>query len=117
MPSPEATGIAVKYRLPLAMLGLIAAGISLLATYRYGAGLSHDSVEYVAAARHIAHGAGAVTFDGSPLVAWPRLYPALLATIDWAFAIDPLSSAPPESCRRVSTEYQRNIGTTKLKPA
>ncbi len=48
---------------------------------------------YIATARHIATGTGAVTGDGTPLLVQPPLYPALLATIDYVFGIDPLSSA------------------------
>lgn len=93
MKSQEPTVIPVKYKLLLAMLGLIGIGIILLATNRYGAGLSPDSVGYVATARSIANGTGIVTFDGSPLVKQPPLYPAILATIDYVFGLDPLSSA------------------------
>ena len=93
MKSQEPAAIPVKHNLLLAILGLIGVGIILLATNRYGAVLSHDSVVYVATARHIANGAGIVTYDGRPLLNQPPLYPAILAAIDYVFGLDPLSSA------------------------
>ena len=84
---------SLRYGLPLAILSVIGSIAILLSTRHYGAGLSPDSVGYIATARHIATGAGTITYDGTPLLAQPPLYPALLATIDYIFGIDPLSSA------------------------
>jgi len=92
MKSQDPTVIPVNYKLLLAILGMIGIGIILLATNRYGAGLSPDSVGYVTTARNIANGAGIVTYDGSPLVVQPPLYPAILAIIDYVLRVDPLSS-------------------------
>ena len=77
----------------LAILGMIGIATVLLSTRYYGAGLSPDSVGYIAAARHIASGIGVVTYDGTPLLVQPPLYPALLAAMEFVFGIDPLSSA------------------------
>jgi hypothetical protein len=77
----------------LTLLGLIGIGLIVASTSRFGAGLTPDSVGYVATARHLAAGDGVVNFDGSPLVVQPPLYPALLAAFDYVFGIDPLSSA------------------------
>jgi hypothetical protein len=41
----------------------------------------------------MAAGIGVVSYGGTPLVSQPPLYPALLAIIDLAFGIDPLTSA------------------------
>ena len=86
-------GIPAKYRLVLAVLGLIGFGAVLFATNRYGAGLSPDSVGYVATARSMAAGTGIESHGGRPLVVQPPFYPAILAAIDLALGVDPLSSA------------------------
>jgi hypothetical protein len=83
-----------RYILPVVILSLIGATIILIATLRYGAGISNDSVSYIATARHIADGTGVISFDNNPLVEWPPLYPAILGAFDFAFGMDPLSSAP-----------------------
>lgn len=93
MNSESRTVLSVRYRLPLVVLSIIGTVTILLATKYHGAGLSPDSVGYIATARHIATGIGAATYDGTPLILQPPLYPALLATIDYVFGIDPLSSA------------------------
>jgi hypothetical protein len=60
----------------------------------YGAGLSPDSVGYIAAARNMAAGIGIVSYYGTPILSQPPLYPGVLAFIDHIFGIDPLLSAP-----------------------
>lgn len=52
--------------------------IVLLATSRYGAGVSTDSVNYLAAADHFSSGDGILDYSGKPLILWPPLYPLLL---------------------------------------
>lgn len=74
------------------LLGLGAvAGFAIvwLATARYGAGISPDSVSYVSAARNLLHGEGLVRFDGRQFAHWPPLFPLLLALLGLA-GIDPL---------------------------
>jgi len=73
---------SVRYRLPLAILSVIGSAAILQATRNYGVGISTDSVGYIATARHIATGIGVVTYDSTPLLVQPPLYPALLATIN-----------------------------------
>jgi hypothetical protein len=83
-----------RYLLP-ALLGLGAlAGFAAvwLATARYGAGISPDSVSYISAARNLLHGEGLVRFDGLQFVLWPPLFPALLALLGLV-GIDPLLGA------------------------
>lgn len=84
---------SVRYRLTLAILSILGTVTILLFTRPSGAGLSPDSVGYIATARHIASGIGVVTYDGAPLLQQPPLYPALLAAIEIVLGIDPLSSA------------------------
>ena len=82
-------GYGAAFVLP-ALLGI---GIVVIATMPYGVGLSPDSAGYIATARHLASGHGAISFDDAPLLAQPPLYPALLAVIDYGFGIHPVSSA------------------------
>lgn len=72
---------------------LIGAGIIFVATSRYGAGLSPDSVEYITVARNLVAGAGLRPFSGTQFVLWPPLYPFALALFSQIFQIDPLVSA------------------------
>lgn len=84
--------MSTRQRVAFLILSLLGVGIVLLATSKYGAGLSPDSVNYIAAARNLAAGRGLATFNGAPLVAWPPLFPALLAGIKVLLGIDPLLS-------------------------
>jgi hypothetical protein len=59
-----------------ALFGLAATALVLYATSEWGAGVSPDSVGYVAAARSLAAGQGWRTIDGRPVV----IYPPGLAT-------------------------------------
>jgi len=79
-----------KHNLPLILLALVGVVIILISTSRYGAGLSPDSVRYIATARNIIAGDGFTSYDGSPIVIWPPLYPALLALLGGISGIDPL---------------------------
>jgi hypothetical protein len=62
-------------------------------TNRRGAGLSPDSVRYIASARNIMQGRGVVSYDDTAMVVQPPLYPALLALIGKITGADPLSFA------------------------
>jgi hypothetical protein len=79
-----------RSRFLLIVLSLIAATIVLVSTRRYGAGLSPDSVNYVAAARSLAAGKGLVMYDGSPFAILAPFYPALLGSISRVTGLDPL---------------------------
>ncbi len=79
----------------LAGLGLLG-GLALALCMPWGAGLSPDSVLYVAAARNLLGGGGlGVSFDPrqfSPLTHYPPLYPVLLAGAGLS-GIDPVDAA------------------------
>ena len=70
------------------LLGLLAAGLVLVATHPQGAGLTHDSIQYITAARSVQTGEGFISLEGKPFVFWPPLLPALLSTSNF-FAITP----------------------------
>ncbi len=76
------------------ILSCVGVLVILAGTSTYGAGISPDSVGYIATARSMAAGDGAVSYDGAPMVLWPPLYPAFLAGIHYVSGVDPLSSAP-----------------------
>jgi hypothetical protein len=82
------------YKILLIVLSLAGVVLSLLSTSLYGAGISPDSVYYISAARNISDGFGVTSFDGSPFILWPPLYPILLAIPAFIFNLDPLVSAP-----------------------
>ena len=85
--------IGLHWWLAVIFLALVGAGVVLLATAKYGAGLSPDSLAYVDVARCLAAERGFVYHTGEPLVAWPPLYPALLALIGSATRLDPAAVA------------------------
>jgi hypothetical protein len=65
----------------LVLLLLSIAGVFLIlaCTSKYGAGISHDSIAYIYAARSLADGKGFLYFGyETPFVQWPPLFPALL---------------------------------------
>src|SRR2546426_5933438 len=79
---------AVTVAAALADIALI-----LIATSKFGVGLSPDSVGYVSAARHLASGQGFLLADSAPYVAFPPLYPILLAAGNLLTGLDPVEVA------------------------
>jgi hypothetical protein len=78
----------------VAALALAGAGLVLLSTAKYGAGIaSTDAFGYLDVARNLASGKGLVFHTGDPLVWWPPLYPMLLALIGSAARLDPAALA------------------------
>ncbi|MCX6844028.1 MAG: hypothetical protein NTX53_17325 [candidate division WOR-3 bacterium] len=85
----DAQGANHRWRAAVAILALAGAGLVLLSTAKYGAGISPDSVYYLDVARNLVSGKGLVFHTGAPLVSWPPLYPMLLALIGFATGLDP----------------------------
>ncbi|MGA9533114.1 MAG: glycosyltransferase family 39 protein [Anaerolineales bacterium] len=79
------------------LLATTGTGVCLIAyaTYFHGAGLSPDSIEYIAIARNILAGSGFTSFDAAPMLNWPPLYPLLLASIARIAGEDPVVVAGP----------------------
>jgi quinoprotein glucose dehydrogenase len=71
----------------------LAGGVLVCWTTPHGAGLSPDSVSYVAAARWVLAGAGVRSLEGGPLSHFPPLYPIVLAAAAWVSRSDPLDAA------------------------
>jgi hypothetical protein len=76
----------------LLVLALAGTGLVLYSNHRFGVGLTHDSIHYIAAARNLAAGRGLVGFDGTPYVDFPPLFPLLLAA-PAGLGLDPLVGA------------------------
>ena len=89
----NAQGAGHRWRAAVAILVLAGAGLVLLSTTKYGAGISPDSVHYLDVARNLVSGNGFVSHTGNPLSAWPPLYPILLALIGFATGLDPAAFA------------------------
>lgn len=64
-----------------AFYGFLGCALVLVATSRYGTGLSADSVTYLAAAQNILAGHGYVNFDGAPVLAFPPLFSMMIAIL------------------------------------
>ncbi len=60
---------------------------------KLGLGLSTDSVHLLFGATNLAAGHGLFSFDGSPVVSWPPLYPALLAALHLLTRLDAFAAA------------------------
>src|SRR5262245_17419589 len=77
-----------------APLALCLAGICLIliATARYGVGLTPDSACYISVARNLVAGNGLIPDTSVPFVEWPPLFPLLLALAAW-LGLDPIVAA------------------------
>jgi hypothetical protein len=60
---------------------------------KYGLGISTDSVHLLFAGLNLSEGRGLISFDGSPVLLWPPLYPALLALAHLLTGFDVFVSA------------------------
>ncbi len=65
----------------LLFITLLSMGLVLVATSRYGLGLSTDSVYYLSGADNIAAGRGFLDFKGFPLTLWPPLLPFIIGLV------------------------------------
>ena len=69
-------------------------GIALwLSISKYGLGISTDSVHLLFGGLNLSEGRGLISFDGSFLLAWPPLYPALIGLVHLASRSNPFVSA------------------------
>lgn len=77
----------------LGALSLAGVVLILLMTSRYGAGVTTDSTGYIAVARNLLAGRGAVDASGDPFTIQPPCFPAALAAAGWLFRQDPAVAA------------------------
>lgn len=68
-----------RYRLFLTALAFVGIGMVMVATSKYGAGVSSDAARNLSTADSLMDGRGFVDMVGGPFVLWPPLYPLLLA--------------------------------------
>ena len=78
----------------LVAVAALGAGLVLLRLASYGPRMPWDAVNYITVARNLLVGDGLVGLSYNPLVAWPPLYPALLAG-GGLFGFDPYAVAGP----------------------
>ena len=76
----------------LVTIGLTATMLVIVCTSRYGVGISPDSVNYVGTARNLAAGNGYFTYNMTPYVSWPPLFPSLLGLVGLT-GVDELTTA------------------------
>src|SRR5574341_1188324 len=77
-----------RYWFVLASLMLVLMVLGGIATARYGAGVSSDSVKYLSVAQNLLDGHGLYDHRGWPLLSWPPLYSMLLAGLAWLTRMD-----------------------------
>lgn len=82
-----------KYTSLLILLSLISSFYVLLSTSRFGAGLSYDSVYYIAAANNLIDGKGIVDFTNEPITNYPPFFPLVLGIVSFIFNTSPLMIA------------------------
>ncbi len=83
---------SARIHVTLVILSLIGIVLALISTSRYGVGLSTDSASYISAARSLLAGNGYLYFDGRLFVAFPPLFPTVLAILG-LIGIEPLDGA------------------------
>ncbi len=72
-----------RFRIYLLALSVVATGFIVLATSKYGAGVSSDAARNLSTADNLLAGKGFVDMIGQPFILWPPLYPMLLAALSW----------------------------------
>jgi hypothetical protein len=70
-------------------MALAGVAVVLLATSKYGAGITSMSSAYLDAASSLAKGKGFVFHTGEPMVLWPPLYSMLLASVQLVTGLEP----------------------------
>ena len=63
---------------------MVAGGLVLFATSRYGPGISPDSAAYLSTAENAKAGHGLISYTGHPIADFPPGLPIVLATVAWA---------------------------------
>ena len=88
MRPPSVTLRKNEYWFYLVCLAIVLMVLGAVATGRYGAGVSSDSVKYLAVAQNLLDGNGLYDHRGWPLMSWPPLYSMMLAGLSWLTRLD-----------------------------
>ena len=78
-----------KYQWYLGSLCLLGLAMIIVATWRYGAGVSSDAVRNLSTVDSLLAGRGFVDLNGALLTWWPPLYPLLLYGLSLVTKVDP----------------------------
>jgi hypothetical protein len=70
-----------RYQIYVLVLSALGLAFILIATSKYGAGVSSDAARNLSTADSLLQGKGFVDMVGAPLILWPPLYPVLLAAL------------------------------------
>ncbi len=82
-----------KYQWYLGSLCLLGLVMIVIATWRYGAGVSSDAVRNLSTVDSLLAGRGFVDLHGLPLAWWPPLYTMLLYVLSLLTGLDPFAAA------------------------
>ncbi len=88
MQPPSVSIQSKRFLIFLAGLALAVMVLGGVATSKYGAGAASDSVKYLAVAQNLLNGNGLYDHRGAPLMAWPPLYPLIIAGLSWLTGLD-----------------------------
>ena len=86
MPKPPSPNS--EFAFYLIGLSLVGLAFALVATSKYGAGVSSDAARNLSTADNLLLGKGFVDMVGTPFVLWPPLYPLLLAGLSALTTLD-----------------------------
>src|SRR5258708_1730963 len=90
----ESFDMTWKQKLTVLMILHVLWGLALwFSISKYGLGIATDSVHVLFGALNLSAGRGLFSFDGTFVLFWPPLYPALLALIHLVSGLDPFISA------------------------
>lgn len=76
------------YWIFLSILSMLALLLAVVATSKYGAGVSSDGTKYLAVAQNLLDGNGLYDHKGGPLLSWPPLYSIMIAGFSLLTGLD-----------------------------
>ena len=85
---PSVLFMKKRFLIFLLCLSVFGVALGLVATSRYGAGVTADSVKYLSVAQNLLDGNGLIDHRGVTLVLWPPLYSIVLAGLSFITRLD-----------------------------
>ncbi|MGQ9897404.1 MAG: ArnT family glycosyltransferase [Acidobacteriota bacterium] len=92
-PDEPCAHLTWKQRLWLSLIGLLGTSWLWFVLSQHGIGLSPDSVGYLAVAQHLLEGKGFLSYQSTPFIAQPPLYPLTIAALSLCFGFTLTNSA------------------------